>query len=134
MEDSILTTVKKLCGVANSYEAFDMDFLIHINSALSTLTQLGIGPPEGFQIEDATAKWVDFLGDVNRLNLVKSYVGLRVRLIFDPPSNPSVINAMQEQIREYEFRINVIREEWAWVDPDSPPVIDDIEGAISETI
>ena len=111
--DSILTSVKKMLGIPEDYEQFDMDIIMHINSVLMILTQLGVGPEEGFVIADKTDEWNDFIGDNVLLELVKSYVYLKVRLIFDPPQSSSVIEAMNRQISEFEWRINVA------VDPSS---------------
>lgn len=110
MSDSILTTVKKLVGIDESYDAFDLDIITHINSALSTLDQLGIGPEEGFMIEDDSATWDDFLGDDNRLNSVKSLIGLKVRVVFDPPATSFTLDAFNKQIEELQWRLNVYRE------------------------
>jgi hypothetical protein len=119
---SILTSVKKVLNIDASYTAFDEDILMHINSVFATLTQLGVGPATGFAIEDDTTTWDAFLGTDLRLNNVKTYVYLRVRMLFDPPQTSYLIDAMREQIRELEFRMNVYREETAWVDPDPAPV------------
>lgn len=120
-ESSILTSVKKVLGLEASYTAFDQDVLMHINSVFSTLNQLGIGPENGFMIEDATPTWDLFLGGDTRINSVKSYVYLRVRMLFDPPGTSFLLDAMKEQIKEFEWRLNVRREEYAWVDPN--PVV-----------
>lgn len=120
MSDSILTSTKKILGIAEDYTAFDMDVLTHINTAFSTLNQLGIGPTDGFFVEDAGAVWSDFLGDDPRLNGVRTYVYLRVRVLFDPPSTSFHLNAVQEQIRELEWRLNTYREETQWVPPIPP--------------
>jgi hypothetical protein len=111
--DSILTSVKKVLGLAEDYEIYDLDIAMHINTALSTLTQLGIGPEDGFAIEDKTDTWDDFLQGVGsraRLNGVKTYVCLRVRLVFDPPATSFAIDSFQKQIQELEWRLNVQRE------------------------
>ncbi|SRR6266540_646183 len=118
MSDSILTSTKKILGIEASYTAFDLDIITHINSVFSTLTQLGVGPTVGFMIEDATPVWSDFLGSDIRLNAVKTYVYLRVRLLFDPPTTSYAIEAMQQQIKELEWRLNVQMEESIWTDPD----------------
>lgn len=110
MDDSILNSVKKILGIAPDYDAFDTDVIIHINSVFSTLTQLGLGPNEGFRIEDASAVWEDFLLGDMRLNAIKTYVYLRVRILFDPPTTGFVLAALQEQIKELEWRMNVVRE------------------------
>src|SRR3954466_15938502 len=100
MEQSILTSTKKILGIDEAYTAFDLDIITHINSAFSTLTQLGIGPSQGFMIEDATAEWNEFIPDSDfQYNSVKSYVFLRVRQIFDPPSTSYLIAAFNEQIK-----------------------------------
>jgi hypothetical protein len=120
ISDSILINVKKMLGIDASYTAFDQDIIIHTNTALSVLTQLGIGLSTGFQIEDDVATWTDFLGTDKNLNTVKSYVYLRVRLLFDPPTTSYLITALNEQIREFEWRLNVYREEGSWVSPLTP--------------
>jgi len=119
MEPSILNSTKKVLGIAEDYTVFDVDVIMHINSALSTLTQLGVGPAEGFTVEDAGDEWEDFVDpDDHQYNAVKSYVYLKVRMIFDPPSTSYLIAAQQKQIEELEWRLNVHREETGWVDPD----------------
>jgi hypothetical protein len=125
MATSILNSVKKMVGVAAEYTAFDLDILTHINTVFSTLNQVGIGPADGFMIEDADATWDAFLGTNPLLNSVKSYVYLRVKLLFDPPPTSYGITAMQEQIREFEWRLNVVREETAWTDPNPVTIPDD---------
>lgn len=110
MTDSILDSTKKVLGIASDYTEFDTDILMNINSVFATLNQLGIGPVAGFMIEDSVPTWDDYLMDDNRLNFVKTYVHLKVRLVFDPPTTAHMINATQEQIKELEWRINVVRE------------------------
>lgn len=117
MSSSILTSTKKILGIEADYDAFDADILMHINTAFSTLNQLGIGPAEGFMIEDATTTWDSYIGNDIRLNSVKSYVYLSVRLLFDPPTTSYLISAMKEQKQELEWRLNVYREETGWTDP-----------------
>jgi hypothetical protein len=124
MEQSILTSTKKILGIAADYTAFDLDIITHINAAFSTLTQLGVGPAEGFMIEDAEAEWYDYIEDDIQLNTIKSYVFLKVRQLFDPPNTSYLIEAMEKQIREFEWRLNTNRESTEWVDP-SPVVIDE---------
>lgn len=94
---------------------------MHINTAFSTLNQIGIGPDAGFMIEDASATWDQFLGDDPRLNSVKTYVYLKVRLIFDPPATSFVINAIEKQIEEIEWRLHVKREGESWINPTPDP-------------
>lgn len=115
---SILTSVKKSLGLEASYTDFDADIILFINSVFATLNQLGIGPEQGFAIEDATPTWDAFLGSDLRLNNVKAYMYLRVRLLFDPPGNSFGIDSMTRQITELESRINMYRESYAWTAPD----------------
>lgn len=114
MEQSILKTVKKLCSVDASYTPFDLDIITHINSVFATLNQLGVGPIDGFAIEDDTATWDDFVGDNTRLSSVRSYVCLKVRMMFDPPTTSYLIEGMNKQISEFEWRMNVVAEENDW--------------------
>ena len=107
MSKSILTSTKKILGIAEDYTAFDLDIITHINSVFTTLQQLGVGPVEGFMIEDAQPTWEHFLGNDKRLNSVKTYVYMRVRLMFDPPATSFAISSMQEQVKELEWRLNV---------------------------
>lgn len=118
MEQSILNSTKKILGIAEDYTVFDLDIITHINTAFSTLTQLGVGPAEGFMIEDAEAVWTDFIPNDIQYNSVKSYVFLKVRQLFDPPTTSYLISAVDQQIKELEWRLNVHREETGWVDPD----------------
>lgn len=105
--DSILTSIKKMLGITEDYTHFDTDIVIHINSVFSILTQLGVGPPEGFYIQDKTTIWDEYITDPNKIEMVKSYIYLKVRLLFDPPSSSSVIEAFNKQISEFEWRLNV---------------------------
>lgn len=106
--DSILTSVKKALGITEEYEHFDADILMHINTALMALTQIGIGPASGFVISDKTATWDDFLGDdAARLSGVQTYLFLRVKLVFDPPTSPSAVESLTKQANELEWRLNV---------------------------
>lgn len=114
---SILDSVKKTLNLADDYTPFDEDIILHINSVFSTLNQLGVGPVEGFMIEDKTTTWDAFLGSDPRLNHVKSYVFLRVRLLFDPPQSGYHTTALEAQIKEHEWRLNVQREQTEWTDP-----------------
>ena len=104
--DSILTSVKKMLGIPAEHDQFDVDIIIHINSVFNILTQLGVGPEEGFCIEDASAKWSDYTTDDN-LNMVKSYMYAKVRMLFDPPTSGIVTGSQQELIKEMEWRLNV---------------------------
>ena len=104
-KNSILTSIKKLLGITESCTDFDTDIIMHINTVLMTLNQLGVGT-EGFQIEDKNAVWSEFV-DPNKLAATKSYVHLRVKLLFDPPLNSAIIEAIKESIKELEWRLNV---------------------------
>jgi len=112
METSILTSTKKILGVASDYTAFDLDIITHINSAFATITQLGIGSSSGFAIEDDDSKWEDFIANNTKLvSMCKTYVYLKVRYLFDPPVTSFHLTAMKEQIAEHEWRLNQFREE-----------------------
>jgi hypothetical protein len=118
VNSSILTTVKKSVGVAADDDSFDTDLLMYINTVLATLSQLGVGPKRGFQITDETITWESFIGDDDpRYNMVQTYTYLRVRLLFDPPSNSFGIEAIEKQIEEFGWRINVVREGESWSNP-----------------
>ena len=110
MIDSILTSIKKLLGIAEEYEHFDADLIIHINSVFMTLAQLGIGPSSGFKIVDKSSTWDEFIEDKQDLEAVKSYVYLKVKLLFDPPLSSAVMEAMNRAISELEWRLNVSAE------------------------
>lgn len=107
MDDSILDSIKKILGMPPEYDVFDTDLVIHINSVFGILAQLGVGPEGGFSISDNTTLWKAYLGNSKDLEMVKSYIALKVRLVFDPPTTGAVMDAMKEQIREYEWRLNV---------------------------
>ena len=105
--ESILISVKKMLGIAEEYDHFDPDIIMHINSVFMVLTQLGVGPPEGFMIEGEDALWSDYIGDNRLIESVKTYVAMRVRLIFDPPQSSAVIESMNRIISELEWRLNI---------------------------
>lgn len=107
MEDSILMTIRKLvCGNANA-DHFDTDLLVHINTCFSILNQLGVGPENGFVVTDETQSWSSYIADNRVLNMVKTYVTLKIKVVFDPPLTSSVLEAMNKQISELEWRLNV---------------------------
>lgn len=108
--ESILVSIKKHCGIDAEYVHFDQDIIEHINSVIADLWQLGVGPHEGFEIEDDSTTWQDFLRGSNKYNAVKSYMELRVKMLFDPPSSSAVIESMQRQIDKWEWRLNVAAE------------------------
>lgn len=107
MDKSILNTIKKMLGLEADYTPFDTDILIHINSALMVLRQLGVGPSSGFAITGPDEVWSDFIGDTIDLEAVKTYVYLRVRSVFDPPQSGIAMDAIQKQLDEYTWRLNV---------------------------
>ena len=108
--ESILTSIKKLLNIGAEYEHFDQDIIMHINSVFMDLTQMGVGPSDGFAIEDDVSEWTDFIPDTRKLQAVKSYIYLRVRLLFDPPSSSAVMEAINRDIQRYEWRLNVAAE------------------------
>lgn len=120
---SILNSVKKVLSIDPSYTVFDADIVLHINAVFATLEQLGIGPEAGFMIEDDSTTWDAFLGDDPMLNHVKLYICLKVRVIFDPPQTAALLEAMNKQIEQLEWRISVRREGVSWVNPNPPPII-----------
>lgn len=105
--DSILTSIKKLLGITEEYENFDQDIIMHINSAFMILNQLGVGPKSGFSINDKSSTWDEFIPEGSNLEAVKTYVHLKVKLMFDPPLSSTVIEAIKSQINELEWRLNV---------------------------
>ena len=106
MDSSILTSIKKLLGIAEEDTSFDQDIIMHINTVFAILSQLGVGPANGFSIEDDSAIWEDYLGNATNLELVKSYIYMKVRSIFDPPTSSILADAMNKNISELEWRIN----------------------------
>lgn len=110
MGDSILTSIKQMLGIEEEQVNFDVDIVIHINSVFSILAQLGVGPSGGFSIRDKTTLWSEFIGDSTILELVKSYMYMKVKLIFDPPLSSAVIEAMKVSIAEFEWRLNTLAE------------------------
>ena len=106
MDSSILTSIKKLLGIAEEDTSFDQDIIMHINTVFAILSQLGVGPANGFSIEDEGAIWSDYLGNVTNLELVKSYIYMKVRSMFDPPTSSILADAMNKNISELEWRIN----------------------------
>ena len=127
MEESILRNTKKILGVDPEDESFDVDIITHINSVFSTLTQLGLGPVGGFVIEGDEEEWNDFLETDLEKNSVRTYMFLKVRLFFDPPQTSFVLDALNRQAEQLEWRLNVNREHDAWVDPNPPALVGDDE-------
>lgn len=108
--ESILTSVKKMLGIAKDYTHFDDDIIMHINSVFMVLTQLGVGPEEGFAITDGSSTWDEFIPEGSNMESVKTYIYQKVRLIFDPPASSAVMEAMNRSISEFEWRLNVAAE------------------------
>lgn len=109
--ESILTSIKKMLGIAEEYNHFDSDLIIHINSVFVILNQIGVGPTEGFVIVDKEDKWNDYTKSEIKIEHVKSYVYLKVKLIFDPPLSNAVTEAYNKLISELEWRLLVSGEE-----------------------
>lgn len=112
MEDSILNSVKKSIGIMPEYDAFDDSLIMHINSVFMILAQMGVGPVKGFRIEDDTAEWSDFLSNEDEnYESIKSYVCMKVRLLFDPPSSSTHMECIKQLVSEFEWRLNFEAEE-----------------------
>jgi hypothetical protein len=112
MNDSILTSIKSMLGIAEEDTSFDVDIIININSVLMDLNTLGVGPSAGFFIIDKTITWDDFIGGVNiRLDAVKTYIYMKVKMVFDPPSTAAKISAMERQVTEYGWKLTNQSEE-----------------------
>jgi len=108
--DNIVEDIKKVLQLPADYNAFDIDVVMHINSVFSTLQQLGVGPAEEFSIEDGTETWGEFFArapGTKKINAVKSYMYLRCRVLFDPPTTSFALDSMDKQIKELEWRLNV---------------------------
>lgn len=119
-DQSILLSVKHALGLTEEYDYFDPDIIMHINSVLMILNQIGIGPAEGFVVSNENQVWTDITDDISKLSAIKSYVYLRVRLLFDPPSSSFVLSSMENQSKELEWRLNVMvdpktKADTAWI-------------------
>lgn len=114
--DGILASMKLMLGMEPEYNAFDTDIIIHINTILAKLTQISVGPEEGFQLDlehPETSKWEDFLGAENPvLNMAKSYMYMQLRLMFDPPQNSFTQDALKKESEELLWRLNVEADKW----------------------
>jgi len=122
VEPRILVSVKKVLNLPEADTSFDVDITMHINSALARLNQLGIGPAEGFMIEDDTDTWDAFIGGDPRWSQIRTYVYMSVRLVFDTPSTPYALASMEKQIEKLEWLLNVEREGRSW----QPPVVSEL--------
>lgn len=105
MEESILTSIKSMLGLTEEYTPFDQQILMCINTAANALTQIGVGPIEGFTIRDKTTTWGDWIGSDVRLEAVKSAMYIRVRMLFDPPASATMTETLKEQLAEIEWRL-----------------------------
>lgn len=108
--ESILTSIKKLLGIPADYEQFDVDIIMHINTALMTLEQLGVCSKKPAFITSALDTWDNVFGNTNTVEAVKTYIYLKVRTVFDPPTSSFVLEAMNRQASELEWRLNVQKE------------------------
>ena len=104
--ESILTSIKKVLGIYKEDTSFDVDIIMHINTVFMILRQMGVGPPEGFSITGSYETWDDYIDDISLLESVKTYVALRVRLMFDPPASSAIVDVMNRTITELEWRLN----------------------------
>lgn len=118
MSESILTSTKKILGVGASDTSFDLDIMTHINTTFAILNDLGVGPPEGFVITGVSEEWSDYLGDADLYwQAARTYVYMKVRLAFDPPTTGFHVDALKAQIQELEWRLNTHREGKSWTNP-----------------
>lgn len=127
MEESILNNIKKLLNIGEDNTPFDTDVRIHINTAFMALNQIGLTPEHGFSITGPEEKWSDLLVDETRLEAVKTYVYLRVRLLFDPPAHAFLLDSLQEQLKEMYWRLSVMREYTVFPTED-PPADAEVDG------
>lgn len=115
LEDSILLSIKKNLGLDPLMTHFDPDIIICINSAFNILSQLGVGPTDGFCISSNDNTWDEFIGENKNLNMVKSYIYLKTKMLFDPPTGNAILEAYKDQIREFESRLNYqVDPEWTF--------------------
>lgn len=117
MESSILTSTKQILGLDENYTVFDLDVITHINSAFAVLNDIGLGPVGGFFIEDKNPTWEEIGLTPHQTRMARTYIFLKVRMLFDPPTTSFHIEAMNEQIREYEWRLSVSRESTDYTAP-----------------
>lgn len=104
--ESILTSIKKVLGIYEEDTSFDVDIIMHINTVFMILRQMGVGPPEGFSITGSYETWDNYIDDISLIESVKTYVALRVRLMFDPPASSAIVDVMNRTITELEWRLN----------------------------
>lgn len=108
--ESILNSIKKMLGIEADYEPFDPDIIMHINSVFMDLATIGVGPSEGFRIEDDTSSWTDFIPGELNFDAIKSYMYLRVKLLFDPPTSSAVLESYKREIDKWEWKLHVLAE------------------------
>ena len=111
MTESILTSIKKLLGLTEEDESFDEDLIMHINSVFTILNQLGVGPNEIYSIDNTEDTWTEFTNNGIEMKMVRSYMYMKVKLMFDPPSNSFTVKSMEAQVQEYEWRLKTMAEE-----------------------
>lgn len=124
MDNSILRSTKKVLGISLDDDSFDLDIIVDINTALSVLQTEGSGL--FWQIEDETAEWGHLVSDSEQVGLIRAIVFLRVKILFDPPQTSYLLAAYEEQIKELEWRLSVSRENISWVDPNPPPIPEEV--------
>lgn len=107
MSDSILTSIKKLIGISEDDAGFDLDLIFHINSVFLILYQIGVGPEIPFSISDKTTTWSDFIPDISKLEAIKTYMFLKVKMIFDPSTSSIVLESQKNLLSELEWRLNL---------------------------
>lgn len=117
--ESILNSIKQALGVSPDDDGFDAEIIMHINSVFTVLYQLGVGPSDGFYITDNTKVWTEFIPDIKRIMLIKTYVYQKVRLIFDPPLNSTMLKALQDSINEFEYRAKESEDSKIFIEEDS---------------
>lgn len=120
---SILDSTKKVLGLDDSYTAFDLDVIMAINSAFGPLSQIGVGPATGFEITDNTTLWSDYAGNLTYISMVKMFVWKKTQMAFDPPATGFAIAAVEKQLDELIWRINIAAEQAT-----NAPVIWDVTG------
>lgn len=108
MYDSILSSVKKILGLSDSYTAFDADIIMYINAVLNEMEQMGFPVPEGFEVVDYDETWNDLIGSLSLMNVVKPYMAFKVRMMFDPPTSSILSETLQHQIDRLEWRMNLV--------------------------
>ena len=111
IQDSILETIKNLIGITSECTDFDANIMVHINSAIMRLRQLGIGPQRGFSVRDASTTWNEYIDDIDLYEAVKDYIHLKVKIVFDPPTSSYVLEAMNKKIKELEWVLQTEKEE-----------------------